>query len=264
MKKILTILLSTLFTFSLPAQDYAIKQLEKSPRHHEWVDVSVGEKRVVHCFVAYPEKKENTQAVLVIHENRGLNDWARSLTDQLAEKGYLAIAPDLLSGFSEKYDRTADFPTSDEARTGIYRLEMKQVMQDLDSVFNYIKNDPACNGEVSVMGFCWGGSQCFNYASVNPDIKAALVFYGTPPKTTGAYKTIETPVYGFYGGEDQRVNATIPTAETIMKGNDKFYEYVIYPGAGHAFMRRGDDPKGERANKRARRKAWKRIKKILE
>lgn len=256
--------LSLLFAVSsLFAQDYALKQLENSPRHHEWVEVEY-EGRTVHCFVAFPEKSEATMAMIVIHENRGLTDWVRSFADQMAEAGYIAVAPDLLSGFSEKHQKTSDFPSSDEARKAIYQLDQEQVSKDLDAVQAYAGKMQAANGLTAAIGFCWGGSQSFRFATSNEKIKAALVFYGTAPKDSAAFETIKNPVYGFYGGNDQRVNASIPRTEELMKANGKTYESEIYEGAGHAFMRRGDDPEGDKANLDARNESWKRISWILQ
>jgi len=199
----------------------------------------------------------------VIHENRGLTDWVRSLADQVAGAGYLAIAPDMLSYFSSEYQKTSDFESSDAARSAIYQLEQEQVTADLNAVQNYVAELPACNGKTVVMGFCWGGSQSFRFATDNADIKAALVFYGTAPTTAAEIEDIEAPVYGFYGENDERVNATIPETETSMEKAGNTYKYEIYDDAGHAFMRQGDDPDGSEGNKEARNKAWERMKRIL-
>ncbi|MFU8860959.1 MAG: dienelactone hydrolase family protein [Cyclonatronaceae bacterium] len=115
MKSSLFILLILLLTDIALAQDYALRQIEESPRHHEWVQVKEGD-RTIHSFVVYPEVSENVPAVIVIHENRGLTGWVRSFADQLAEAGYIAIAPDLLSEFDGDHARTSDFATSDAAR----------------------------------------------------------------------------------------------------------------------------------------------------
>jgi carboxymethylenebutenolidase len=258
-----TLLLTFLVPLSAISQDFAIDQLEASPRHHEWVDVNSGD-RMVNCFVVYPEKAEKTLAVIVIHENRGLTDWVRSFADQLAEKGFLAITPDLLSGYPGDYKKTGDYPTTDEAKKALYQLDPAQITLDLEAVQKYIANDASCNGKTMVMGFCWGGSQSFRFATNNEKIKAAFVFYGSPPKTEEEIQKIKSPVYGFYGENDQRINATIPLTEEWMKKNKKTYDYVIYDGAGHAFMRRGDDPEGSAENVKARDDSWKRIMKILK
>ncbi len=244
------------------SQDFALKQLEDSPRHHEWIQVKSGT-RNVHCFVAYPEKAENTIAVIVIHEIRGLTDWVRSFADQLAAEGYLAVAPDLLSDFSAGMNRTSSFATSDDARNALYQLNPDQITGDLNAVQKYAANLSSSNGKTAVVGFCWGGSQSFRFATNNSGIKAALVFYGSAPAESSDIARISTPVFGFYGENDQRINAGIPDTEKMMKEAGKKYDYVIYPGAGHAYMRQGDDPDGSAENREARNHSWSRIKEIL-
>jgi carboxymethylenebutenolidase len=243
------------------AQEFALTQLDRSPRHHEWVKIPSGG-RTVHAFVAYPEKAKKTLAVIVIHENRGLTDWVRSAADQLAAAGYLAIAPDLLSGFDAARQRTDDFADGDQARKAIYDLDPDRITQNLLAVQKYVAAPPSANGKTAVVGFCWGGGQSFRFATVAPDLSAALVFYG-PPLDEERLKAISAPVYGFYGGLDERIDATIPQTREQMKRLGKRYEAVIYDGAGHAFMRLGDDPIGPDAVRKARDAAWERIKKIL-
>lgn len=262
MKSLLFVLTGFLLPAGLMAQDYALDQLEKSPRHHEWVEVEY-DGRIVHSFVAYPETSEETLAVIVIHENRGLNDWARSFTDQVAAAGYIAIAPDLLSGFSDEYEKTSDFSTSDAAREALYTLDPNQITSDLKAVQQYVMNLPAADGEVVVAGFCWGGSQTFRFATNSDVPEAFMVFYGSAPDDPEAVQKISAPVYGFYGENDQRINAGIPAIEEMMDNFNKTYEYEIYEGAGHAFMRAGDDPNADAATKEARDAAWERLKNLL-
>lgn len=265
MKKIFTLLIQVFVLTGVMAQEYAISQLENSPRHHEWVQVKYGN-RTVDCFIAYPEVSENVPVIIVIHENRGLNDWARSFTDQLAAEGYIAIAPDLLSGAGPNGGKTMDFATSDDARQAIYGLDADQVTADLRAVELYARTLSAGNGKTAVVGFCWGGSQCFRFATNNDQVKAAMVFYGTGPKSADEYASIHCPVYGFYGGNDNRVNSTIPDSEKSMETAEKFYEPVIYEGAGHAYMRQGDNPQLEASdpNKQARNASWERLREILK
>lgn len=245
------------------AQDWARARLEKSPRHQEWVEVKHGD-RVVHAFLVFPEVKGKVPAIVVIHENRGLSDWVRSVADQLAEAGYIAIAPDLLSGMAPNGGKTSDFPDSDAAREGIYKLSPDQVTADLNAVAGYVAKLPAANGKVAVAGFCWGGSQSFRFATNRASLAAAYVFYGTAPDSTEALSRIRFPVYGFYGGNDARVDATIPKTRELMKAAGKTYEPVVYEGAGHGFMRSGEEPGASGANKKAREDAWRRWKKLLQ
>jgi carboxymethylenebutenolidase len=244
------------------AQEFAVKQLDQSPRHHEWVKIPSGG-RTVHAFVAYPEKATKTLAVIVIHENRGLTDWVRSAADQLAAAGYLAIAPDLLSGFDASHQQTSDFADADQARKAIYDLHADRITGDLLAVQRYVAALPASNGKTAVIGFCWGGGQSFRFATIAPDLSAALVFYGPAPVDDASLRAISAPVYGFYGALDERIDATIPRTKEQMKALGKQYEPVIYDGAGHAFMRQGDDPVGSDAVKKARDDAWEKVRKIL-
>lgn len=266
MKTSFSLLFVIIFSLSAFGQDYALEQLENSPRHHEWVTIE-SSGRTMHNFVAYPERSDKAPVFIVIHENRGLNDWARSFTDQLAEKGFIAIAPDIISNTVEGFEKTTDFETSDAAREAIYGLDANNVTQDLKAVLKYAKSIKAGNGEIYVIGFCWGGSQSFRFATnADSDIKAAMVFYGTGPQDASAYSSIEAPVYGFYGGADNRVNATIEGSEKAMNSYNKTYKYEIYEGAGHAFMRSGDDPNAEKSNPNvvARNASWERLLKIVK
>ena len=263
MKSLFILLYLSLISTTTLGQTYATAQLEHSPRHHEWIKLK-SNGRDLSCFITYPESSKSAIVILLIHENRGLNDWARSMADQLSEAGYIVVAPDLISGISSEYEKTMDYPNSDQARTSIYALEQPEVLNDLDAVFTYAENMPAGTGQVAVMGFCWGGSQTFTYAAHNDRLLAAMVFYGTGPKNEALYENITAPIYGFYGGSDQRVNATLPASEAAMKQYQKQYEYEIYEGAGHAYMRSGDDPNGSQENVSARDKSWQRIKAILK
>ena len=236
------------------AQDWAKARLEKSPRHLEYVKVD-HDRRAVNCFVAYPEVKEKAPAVVVIHEIFGLADWPKLLADELAEAGYIAIAPDLLSGMGPGGSGTESFQGRDGVTRAVRDLPQKQVTADLDAVVEYVGKLPACNGKVAICGFCWGGGQAFSYATHNKGIKAAFVFYGGGPTDEAAVRSIEAPVYGFYGGNDARVNATIPRSEELMKAAGKTYEPVIYEGAGHGFMRGGEAPDSRPGDKKGREEA---------
>lgn len=252
-----------LATGATPAQDWAKARLEKSPRHGEWVSVKHGT-REVKCFITYPEVKDKATAVVVIHEIFGLTDWVRGVTDQLAEAGYIAIAPDLLSGAGPGGGGTEALGGADAVRKAISSLKPEQVTADLDAIAAYVSKLPACNGKVAVAGFCWGGSQAFRFATNNKDLKAAFVFYGAGPEAEADIARIQAPVYGFYGGNDARVDATIPATTELMKKAGKTYEPVIYEGAGHGFVRAGEDPAGSEANKKARAEAWQRWKDVLK
>lgn len=263
MKKLIALFVVSVFVVTTAsAQDWAKARLEKSPRHLEWVKVKQG-KREVNSFIAYPEVKEKATAVIVIHEIFGLTDWVRGVADQLAEAGYIAIAPDLLSGTAPGGGGTSELGSGDAVRKAISSLPSDQITADLNAVAEYVAKLPACNGKVVVAGFCWGGSQTFRFASNNKDLKAAFVFYGSSPEQESDLARIQAPVHGFYGGNDARVNATVPKSAELMKKAGKTYEPVTYEGAGHGFMRAGEEPDANAANKKGREDAWIRWKELL-
>jgi carboxymethylenebutenolidase len=260
--KITLALAAVLFLGLLPAsaQDWARQKLEKSPRHQEWVQVK-HDNRNVHTFVVYPEVKHKAPVVLVIHEIFGMTDWVRSVADQLASDGYIAIAPDLLSGMGPKGGGSDEFADTQAAMKAVSSLDPDQITADLNAVADYAKKLPASNGKLAVVGFCWGGGQSFRFATNRKDLSAAFVFYGPPPKEV---TSITAPVYGFYAGNDARISSTVPTTEDEMKKAGKKYEAVIYEGAGHGFMRAGEDPNNTNpANKKAHDEAWERWLKVL-
>jgi carboxymethylenebutenolidase len=276
-------------------QDWAKQRLMKSPRHQEWVKVKNGN-REVNSFVVYPEVKNKATAVVVIHEIFGMSDWVQELTDELAEAGYIAIAPDLLSGMGPNGGGSSSFDNNG-VRQAIGNLPPDQITADLNVVADYVSKLPAANGKVVVAGFCWGGSQTFRFATNRPTLKATFVFYGEAPRTgpqgsqtvdKDALGRINAPVYGFYAGNDARINATLPATSEAMTGLKKKYDPATYEGAGHGFMRAGEAPepvapvaKGDKeadekamadyqksltaykSNKKARDEAWERWKKTL-
>jgi carboxymethylenebutenolidase len=245
------------------AQEWAKARIEKSPRHLEWVKVKHGN-REVSSFIAYPEVKDKAAAVVVIHEIFGLTDWVRGVADQLAEAGFIAIAPDLLSGSAPGGGGTSELGGGEAVRKAISSLPPDQITADLNAAVEYVSKLPACNGKVAVGGFCWGGGQTFRFANNNHNIKAAFVFYGPGPEKGEDIAPINCPVYGFYGSSDARVNATIPKSAGLMKRAGKTYEPVTYEGAGHGFMRAGEAPDADEPNKKARDEAWKRWKGLLK
>jgi carboxymethylenebutenolidase len=242
------------------AQDWAKAKVEKSPRHREWVTVK-HDGRSVETFVVYPESKGKTPVVLVIHEIFGMTDWVQDLADQLAEAGYIAVAPDLLSGMGPNGGRTSAF-TQDKAMEAINHLNPDQITADLNAVADYGKKLPASNGKLFVTGYCWGGGQSFRFATNRGDLAAAFVFYGVPPDKAAMVR-ITAPVYGFYAGEDARIDATLPDATQNMKAAGKTFEPVTYEGAGHGFMRAGEAPDASEPNRKARTEAWARWKSLL-
>ncbi|MEO8379904.1 MAG: dienelactone hydrolase family protein [Acidobacteriota bacterium] len=254
-------------------QDWAQQALEKSSRHREWVKVKAGD-RVVSAFVAYPEVKNKATAVVVIHEIFGMSTWVQMLADELAAAGYIAIAPDLLSGMGPNGGGTSSLTEPNAVGQAIRDLPPDQITADLNAIADYVSRLPAANGKVAVAGFCWGGGQSFRFATNRPSLAAAFVFYGPGPDSAESIARIKAPVYGFYAGDDARIGATLPQTTEWMKAAGKTFEPVTYEGAGHGFMRAGDTPpppggadeattKRYTGNKKARDGAWERWKKLL-
>jgi len=243
---------TTLSAQNLPASDDTARaRLNASPRHGEWVKVESGGD-TINAWVVYPERSDPAPVVLVIHEIYGLTDWIRSVADQLAAEGYIAIAPDILTGKgpggggTESVDR-------DGAVALVRALDRSEVVVRLNSVAQYATSLPAAQDKWASLGFCWGGSTSFAYAAAQPNLSAAVVYYGSSPSAE-ALARIQGPVLALYGGDDARVNKTIPAAQTEMKRLGKSYQPEIYDGAGHGFSRAQEARDG--ANMRASEQAW--------
>ncbi len=236
------------------AQDWAKARLDKSPRHREWVTLTHGT-RSLQAYVVYPEVSHKATTVVLIHEIFGLSDWAKEMADELAAAGYIVVAPDLLSGFGPKGGGSADFASQEDTIKAVSGLDPDIITADLNAAADYGKALPASNGKLAVTGFCWGGSQTFRFATNRKDLSDSFVFYGTAPQNVS---TINAPVYGFYAGNDSRVTSTVPATTDAMKAAGKPYFPVIYDGAGHGFMRAGEDPSPSttEANKQAREKGF--------
>ncbi|WP_263384236.1 dienelactone hydrolase family protein [Granulicella arctica] len=257
--KLLPVLLLLPLT-AMHAQDWAKTRLEASPRHREYVPIKHGD-RTVQAFVVYPEVKQKAPVIVLIHEIFGLSDWAKEMADELSAAGYIVIAPDLLTGFGPNGGGSDAFPSMDATTKAVSGLNPDVVTADLDAAADYGKKLPASNGKVNVIGFCWGGGKSFAFATHRHDLSAAFVFYGPGPTDVS---TITAPVYGFYAGNDARIGATLPATTDAMKAASKKFEPVTYDGAGHGFMRAGEDPAGTPENKKAREEAFARLTKLLK
>ena len=233
----------------------AKERLDKSSRHGEYVDIQVpGMQAKLKSFVVYPERKEKAGVVIVIHEIYGLSDWVRGVADQLAAAGFIAIAPDMLSGRGPDGGGTAEIEAAKgNVRQVIGGVKPDEVARMLDAVREYGAKLPASNGKTATIGFCWGGARSFEYAVHQPALNAAVVYYGTSPAEPEAFKKIKAPVLGLYGSNDARVNATIEPAQKQMKELGKPYTPHIYEGAGHGFLRQQS---GSDANAKAASRAW--------
>jgi carboxymethylenebutenolidase len=236
------------------AEDGAKGRLESSPRHGEWVDIPFGEKGpALRSWVVYPERKDKAPVVIVIHEIYGLTDWIRSVADRLAAEGFIAVAPDFISGLAPGGGGTEATKSRDEV-TGLVRgLQPADANARIDAVRAWTLKIPSSSGKLATLGFCWGGARSFAYATQQPDLHAAVVFYGSAPEIP-ALAAVKAPVLGLYGGDDARVNATIEATSAEMKKLGKTYEIEIYEGAGHGFLKNQAGRDG--ANLKATEKAW--------
>lgn len=246
---------------SAAGQEWAKQILDKSSRHQEWVKIPSGN-HSVEAFIVYPEVSHKAPVLLMVHEIFGMSDWVRSMADDLAAKGYIVVVPDLLSGTGPNGGGSSAYPDQDARVKAVSMLNPDAVNADLNATADYALKLPAASGKLAVIGFCWGGSRAFEFATVRRDLSAAFVFYGQPPNNLAA---ITAPVYGFYAGNDARVSATVPATEAAMRKLGKTYEPVVYAGAGHGFMRMGEDPGNTNpANVTARKEAMQRLDKLLK
>src|SRR5437870_8419082 len=236
-----------------PPEDAAKARLNGSPRHAELATVDV-RGTPVRVWVVYPERKDAAPAVIVIHEIFGLTDWIRAVADQLAADGFIAVAPDLLSGKGPRGGGTEAYPSRDDVTKAVSGLARDEVIARLDAVRDWALARPAANGKSAAIGFCWGGSTSFAWAVAQPGLDAAVVYYGTAPDDLSTLATVKAPVLGLYGGSDARIDATIPATEAKMKELGKIYEPHSFEGAGHGVLRAQDAQGG--ANLRATEGAW--------
>ncbi|MBX7247308.1 MAG: dienelactone hydrolase family protein [Candidatus Sumerlaeaceae bacterium] len=236
-----------------PGELQARERLNTTPRHGEWVEVPIpGSDMKLKAWIVYPERKDKAPVVIVIHEIYGLSDWIRGVCDQLAADGFIAIAPDLLTGKGKDGAGTDGFPDRDAVTKAVRSLKDDEVTSGLNATWAYAAKLPSAAAKFATVGFCWGGTTSFRYATVQPDLGAAVVYYGTSPES--GYEKIKAPVLGLYGANDSRVGATVPGAEAKMKELKKPYLPKTYDGAGHGFLRQQDGQDG--ANKKASEQAW--------
>ena len=236
-----------------PAEEAARQRLNGSPRHGEFADVDV-KGTPVHTWVVYPERKDKAPVVVVIHEIFGLSDWIRAVADQLAADGFIAVAPDLLSGKGPKGGGTDAYASRDDVTRAVSGLAHDEVVARLDAVRRYALALPAAGGKSASVGFCWGGSTSFAYAVAQPALNAAVVYYGTAPGDLSTLAAVKAPVLGLYGGNDARVDATIDATQAKMKELGKSFEPHVFAGAGHGFLRAQAGQDG--ANAKATEQAW--------
>jgi carboxymethylenebutenolidase len=243
-----------------PDNAASAQRLKDSPRHGEWVDIKMPSGPPLKSFVVYPERKDKAPVVLVIHDIGGMGDWGRAVGDQLAKEGFIAIVPDLLSGKGPNGGGTEEL--GQNVGQTIRALTPDDVAARLNAAMAYGKSLPSSNGKTGVIGFCWGGSASFNYAIAQPELAAAVVYYGMPPMKTAdgievvdpaPLSNIKAPIIGFYGGTDARVTLTVEPTAAEMKKLGKSYESHIMKDAGHGFLK---GQASSAANGKAAADAW--------
>lgn len=234
-----------------PDAEHSVARLNASPRHGQWVMIPRGNGDSVRAWIVYPERSTKAPVVVVIHEIFGMSDWIRAVTDQLASEGFIAIAPDLLSG--EKLAGAPDSIPTQVAVAAVSKLDPAAVQRDIDATARYAMALPSALPKYGIVGFCWGGGVSFQHAVHSPTLAASVVYYGTSP-VTASLASIHAPVLGLYGGNDARVVSTIPPADSAMHAMGKTYVHHVYDGATHGFLRQQTGGNG--ANETATRQAW--------
>jgi carboxymethylenebutenolidase len=229
----------------------AIARLSASPRHGEWAMIRSGGGDSVKAWVVYPERSTKAPVVIVVHEIFGLSSWIRGVADQLAADGFIAIAPDLLT--MKNLPDGPDSVVAPLATAAIRTLDAAWVQKQLDAVAQFGMSLPAAERKYGIVGFCWGGGVSFAHAVHSRTLGASVVYYGVSPPTADL-SSVRAPVLGLYGGNDARVDATIPPADSALRALGRIYVHNIYPGAGHGFLRQQTGMDG--ANMAAARAAW--------
>jgi len=230
--------------------DYARAQtIERGDKRITQVTAAYkGTKGSVYGYMARPSKGEDAPGVVVIHENRGLNEHITDVVRRLAVAGFVGMAPDFLSSMGG----TPVDP--DRAREMIGELDPATALADLRAGVAWLAKNKATTGKVGAVGFCWGGAMVNNLAVAEPTLRAAVVFYGMSPPLDGV-KSIKAPLLLHYAGDDERVNATVPDYEAALKAAGRTFTLYRYEGAAHAFH---NDSNAARYNKEAATLAWQR------
>ncbi len=236
-----------------PSEVTAKAALEHSPRHGEFVDIPYPGHAPLRTWVVYPERKDKAGVVLVVHEIFGLSDWIRGVADQFAAEGFIAVAPDLISGLAPGGGGTDSVSSRDDVVKLVRQLTPEESAARLRAVRDWASTIPSANGKLGTVGFCWGGGRSFACAASDPAPQAAVVFYGTAPDSAQLLQ-VRAPVLGHYGGDDARVNATLEATQATLSGLKRAFEPHVHAGAGHGFLRQQDGREG--ANLRATQASW--------
>ena len=248
MNRVFLTVIALLLSFgAVTAQDHVLKRLNESPRHHEWVNIKY-ENRVIQAFLVFPEVKEKAPAVLVIHENRGLNAHIEDVARRAALAGYIAIAPDGLSF-------VGGAPENQEAARDKFRAaDTATITADVIRGVGYLISRDDCSGKVGAVGFCYGGGVALRCAIADFASDASVLFYGRA-LTAEQVAQVRVPLMMNYAGNDPRVNAMIPDFRAALDKHGVAYSLHMYPGTGHGFH---NDTSQARYNEAAAKLAWRR------
>ena len=255
----------------LPADDMGVAaRLASSPRKGEYVNVMVDGKPM-RTWVVHPAGNGKAPVVVVIMEIFGLSDWIRGVADQLAAEGFIAVAPDIVSGHGKDGGDTSSLATQQEITQAVLQLPKAEIVTKLKAAREFGLKDSRANGKSASIGFCFGGGESFNFAVAEPGLNAAVVYYGqaptdAPPAARGTppgpyivsdrVANVKAPIIGFYGGlmQDPRIGNTVAPTEEKMKMLGKTYEPHVMDGAAHGFLRAQTGNDG--ANMKATEFAW--------
>ena len=242
---------NTLIDSLMPSRSYAAQVDPNDPALTSRNVEYAGKAGAVSGYLTRPKASGKYPGVIVIHENRGINDHIRDVARRLAKEGFVALAPDFLSrkGGTEKVN------PKDEGLANISELAPANgVAEDVGAALAYLQGISEVRGDrVGLVGFCWGGQMTFNSATQVRGLRAVVVYYGRSPNPLDLVEKIEAPVLAHYGGEDKPISDTVPATEAAMKKYNKSYAYKIYPGAKHAF---NNDVNPDRYNPEAAKEAW--------
>ena len=236
-----------------PDEDHAKVALDHSPRHGEYVDIPSAGGTPIRTWVVYPQRGTKAGVVLVVHEIFGLSDWIRGVADALAAEGFIAVAPDLISGLGPNGGGTDAVASRDDVVKLVRQLGPEEAAARIAAVRAWAATIPSANGRIATLGFCWGGGQSFSAATMVPPLQGAVVFYGVAPDSAHIGE-VRAPVLAHYGGDDARITATVESTRATLAKLGRSYEPHVYAGAGHGFMRQQETPDG--ANRRAAEAAW--------
>jgi carboxymethylenebutenolidase len=250
-----TVTTTTTTTAAPPGAADAAQRLASSPRHGEWAMIKVGGSDSVRAWVVYPERSTKAPVIVLVHDIFGMGNWIRAMADQAAADGFIAIAPDLLTG---KVPAVGDSIDATQARTAIGQLDQTELHRRLAAVADWGMALPAAVKRYGITGFCWGGGVSWAHGArmaSKPELGAVVPFYGpVSPEVRAGLEQAKAPILGMYAENDARVNASIPATDSALAKAGVRFEKEIFPGAGHGFVRGQDGMNG--ANRAAAQKAW--------